>query len=1008
MTALALLLPLLFAPLDEADDQYQVIVGLSNKKMFEMVVDEAQTFLRRHPDHERADHTRYRLGSALFELGRQKEAAPHFRKLLVIAGFEFEAEAAFRLGECELAVERHDQAISSFKRVLGLKKAYLHLPARFFMSEALFQKGDHAAAERAYRTVAAADRKGEYSRDTRYGIAWCAYRLKEYDRALAAIDEFRRNHPGDALAAELQFLAGECHLESGRPKQALSAYRTVKEGPFADAALRGSAFALVEMKEHAAAARQFQALFENHPDSRFAAEALMQSGVQHLQAGNAKQAVKVLSGRRAGDTAELLYWRSRARAEAGDPEGALADVESALAKKPEAELKERCQVARGDLLFDLGRTEDAARAYGQSKSDYALHSAAVASLNDGRFDDARTMAVRFLKQYPDSPYLAQTHLVLGECLLEAGDHGRAAQQFEQAIENGEDRELRVRALSRMSWCMFLAEDMEGAARGFRGVVEAGKDEAIRAEREEALFMLGRTLESGGRTADAVAAWELFLRDYPEGARRPEVLIGLSRLSPDDRATAHLEQLLDGHADHDAAPEALFSLAERLNQAGEREQAERRYRQLVKRFPEHELAGPAHYGLAWCLFEREQYKESAATLRALLERRGLANELKSSGLELLVFAEQKSGNGAGAASAFGRFREVCSAEDRLLATGRAAADALKAGGRLDDADALWRGLSGSGAGSSLSRKARIESAYLELEQGDVAAAEKQIRDAARSGPTDADLAEASFYVAEALFEAGQDAKAVPLYDLAANTEGSPVIDRAHYKAGFARMRTDDLAGAAQCFARLVEEQGKSPLKGEALFLLGEMNYRLNRFDQAIAALSRLRSDHPRHDVLPKGLFRLGLSLCQKKRWQEGEETLTELVRRNPKFEQMAEAELWRGRALMARGNARGARQAFDRVIAMDRSVLSARARLELGRLHYDGGDAEKALSEFLKVSILYGQEAEVAEGLFLAGLCLEKIGDRARARSQYEEIVNKYPRSTFAGDARKRLDELNAF
>ena len=87
---------------------------------------------------------------------------------------------------------------------------------------------------------------------------------------------------------------------------------------------------------------------------------------------------------------------------------------------------------------------------------------------------------------------------------------------------------------------------------------------------------------------------------------------------------------------------------------------------------------------------------------------------------------------------------------------------------------------------------------------------------------------------------------------------------------------------------------------------------------------------------------------------------------PEFENAVEAELWRGRALAARKKTRGARQAFERVIALDRGVLAARARLGLGHMSRDEGDLDEALSQYLKVAFLYAHEAEVSEALYHAG------------------------------------------
>jgi TolA-binding protein len=235
----------------------------------------------------------------------------------------------------------------------------------------------------------------------------------------------------------------------------------------------------------------------------------------------------------------------------------------------------------------------------------------------------------------------------------------------------------------------------------------------------------------------------------------------------------------------------------------------------------------------------------------------------------------------------------------------------------------------------------------------------------------------------------------------------VRDRALYKMGFASLREEKFDDAERCFRTLVEEHKKSELFHESLFLLGESQYRRGDYENAALSLARVLKDAPRHAVRPKALFRLGLAYGGLERWKESAETLAVLVRETPSFENAAEAELARGRALAALGDARSARTAFDRVIALDRGVLSGRAHLEIGRLHQKSGNLDQALSEFLKVAVLYADENAVGEALLAAGEVLEAQGDVERARGQYKELVEKHPDSQFAATARQRMRTIGS-
>jgi TolA-binding protein len=980
---LALALPLL----DDADERYQFAAGLFDKKLYEMAAKENAAFLKQFPDHPKAPLARYRLGCSLFELKRAAEAEPHFRALAGQEGFEYRAEVALRLGQCALQAGRFDEASSMLE--VARARDYLKAPATFLLGETEFRRQRFPEAAARYREALEADPKGELARECEYGLAWCAYRTGQHDEAVQRIQRFLRERAGDPFVAELRFLLGEAHLEAGRAEPALQAYRSVPEGPFHDGALRGAGFARAALGDARGAADEFGRLLELHPKSRFAAEASLHRGIQLLKAGDAPAAREALAA--AGDGPEALYWSAQAESRGGDREGALKTLDRALRAKPPAELAERLQVARGDVLFELGRGEEAARSYERSGSDYALQAAAVASLKEGRTADAARLARQLLQAHPSSRYVPEAHLVIGEALFAEKKYAEAEEAFGAAGDT-------ARAVSRTGWCRFLANDFPGAAGRF---AEVGKRFPDAPEAAEAAFLEGRARLSANDPEGAARAWKRYLEKHPKDERRAEALLALARLERGEVGRARLELLLRDHGDGPHAARALYELAESLYQEGKREPAEARFRELLERSGKSELAPAARYGLAWCLFDRKAFAEAGDLLRLVTRPdSGATDDLRLSALELSIWAEHKAGRADAAVEAFRAFAKLCPDEARRLKAAKTAALALKETGRLDPARALYEELLRTVRDPQVGAQVRVETAYLALDQKKTDEAEVLVREAAKAAPEAPEVAQAFFFVGEARFESGDDGKAVPLYQLAARK--GPVADRALYKEGFARLRMKDTKGATLSFASFVERHPKSDLFGETLFLLGEALFREGRFDEAVPPLERLRKEFPSHDAMPKALFRLGLALARLDRWSDAEAVLADLARRFPKFENLTESELWRGRALAVEGQARGAREAFERVVARDRGVLAARARLELGRLLRAAGDTEQALSEFLKVAVLYAHEEEVAEGLLGAGECMEQLGDSARARGQYQEIVTRYPKTGAAAAAKKRL------
>jgi len=1038
------------APADDADELVQYIDGLADRGLHDMVVREAESFLADHATHTEADRVRYRLATALFESGRTAEAAPQFRTLLGRQQFAYRAEAALRLGQCEMAAERWEPASEALQQVLALKAAYLRLPATFLLAECAFRRADYAGARPLYEEVLEAGRgtSDEDAPAQRHeaaaGLAWCALRLHDLDGAIGAAEALLAEHPADELLLEMHFVRGEALLEAQRPQEAREAYRAVTDGPFHDAALRGEGFASDALGDHAAAAAAFERLLSQHPESRFAGEARLQLGIQRLQAGDAAGAERARGDRELPDDAETLYWRARAQAAAGHHEQALASLDRALTRSPDDTLTGHVHTARGDVLTALGQGAAAAAAYERSGSTAARHAAAVSQLNAGNAEQALQL-VEPLTVAPGAS--AAVHLTHAEALFALERWEQAEAAFEraraggvavagvpatgvaatgssqagdtgQAGDPGRDREPDTDELarieSRLAWCRYLRGDLATAAQRFEALAARWP---TRSEGREALFMAGRCRRGLDQRAEAEAAWRAYLALEPAGERSDEALLALAELVPPAEARRLLEALLASEPPAELAAPALLSLAELLTAQGDAASAEVRYALLVEKYPESAQAPAARYGLAYAQAGRGAHAVAATTLQPLVgptadTARGPVAHAATSGtpaadpglqlaaLELLVFCQHELKDPAAAEAAYRRLERLEPPPERRAAAARSVADAWRVAGQPDRALELLdelAALPGQGAA------ALVEGAWIALDEQALDVAAERLDLALAAAPDEAAVAEASFFLAEALLAAGSSDRALPYYRAAAEAQDSTLGDKALYKQGFLALQSGDTPQAERCFGALVERFPQSELLGEALFLQGEAAYRGGRFEQALPPLQRLLAEQPRHAVLPKARFRLGLSLAELQRWKDAEAELSRLVQQTPDFENLAEAELCRGRCLVAQHQDRPARAALERVLALDKGLLAARARIALGRLALAAGDTDAALSDFLKVVLLCAHDAEVAEAMFLAGTCLEQIGEADRAAEQYRELIDTQPDSPFAAQARARLD-----
>jgi len=82
--------------------------------------------------------------------------------------------------------------------------------------------------------------------------------------------------------------------------------------------------------------------------------------------------------------------------------------------------------------------------------------------------------------------------------------------------------------------------------------------------------------------------------------------------------------------------------------------------------------------------------------------------------------------------------------------------------------------------------------------------------------------------------------------------------------------------------------------------------------------------------------------------------------------------------------------------------AAAAQNHIGEAYYRQRDYRQAMGEFQKTVDGYTQAAQVSEALLKIGLCQRSLGDPARAKASWEQVVKQFPKSDAARQARALL------
>jgi len=147
-----------------------------------------------------------------------------------------------------------------------------------------------------------------------------------------------------------------------------------------------------------------------------------------------------------------------------------------------------------------------------------------------------------------------------------------------------------------------------------------------------------------------------------------------------------------------------------------------------------------------------------------------------------------------------------------------------------------------------------------------------------------------------------------------------------------------------------------------------------------------------------------SLVGVKRWQDALSRAESLKAELPADDlAVAELDFACGRALLGLARPEDARTAFQAVIdARKGGDLAAQAQLLRGETYFHQDRFREALTEFLKVDILYNAPRWQAAALLEAGKVYERLAQWGDAAETYERLCSRFPDDPHIPEANARL------
>jgi TolA-binding protein len=1002
---------------DQALDDYNLGLQLFKQGRWAQAADIFRKFLRDHGEHPRAPLAKLHLGLALLNQSEFKSAREVLRQFVKEHPEDPNvAQARFRVAECSYLLNELPAAKTELEAYLKDHPddpfAARALP---YLGDVQLRLNDAAAAEQTFAKAVERFPEGPLVDDARFGWAKALEAQNQHEAALARYRELAKGTGPRAADAQLQI------------------------------GLRQ-----VEQQQYAEAATTFRELAQRFPQSPLAVEARLNAGNALYRAGQFAEAAREFAQAEAVPAHAVTagYWRGRSLKEAGDYARAADLFKSLAAKAAQHPLAETILYQQGTCERLAGRGTAARKSFLEvvarfpqgDLADDALHCAAELAIEAGDLAAAEELLKQFAQNYPESGLRMYQELLKGRLALvrasKAGDAAAAEADYAIAAAHCEqvlNHSTRPQTRAQARYYLALTRQMQGQhPQALETLAPLIAELESLPELVDALVLQADSWLHVDQPESAVTALERYFTLAPKGRQLGRALsLGVqahAKLGQTSAAQTMLERLAREFPKSPAHLNALLHLAEAADARQDWPAAERLYRQLLglaedgehklfalrglgfvlhrqkefaaaselfaeigRTFGAHRLAAEAAYYHAECLREAGQLAEAAAAFAAAFERRAPMTPAATGEEQRPPFVFvyraglqaartwRRLGNVPEAHQAYAALLEKFPRPEQLDRVLDEWAMLNYEAERFSEADALFRRLLAETPHSELADNARLNLAESDLLAGKLDEARAQFEALLASDQSDNEVRERSQFQlvvlsleqrrwSEVRERAERFLKEYP------DSADRNYMQYCGWEARLAEPQSppQDLEALRKELQARIEAEAPSPVPSwwpRLWVLLAEAQFRLKDYD-----------------ALPQ--------------------TLADLKQRFPQAPQVYQVEEVLGRGFKQQARFDEARQAFERVLAHPaafRTETAAKAQFLIGETYLLEEKWSDAFLAYQKVYVSYKFPEWQAEALLQAGKCDEQLGQWADAVKTYTQMLEEFPQSSRAAEARKRLD-----
>ncbi|QGJ70656.1 Hypothetical protein PBC10988_23540 [Planctomycetales bacterium 10988] len=1024
---------------DAASRQYAAAAALHNKQLFELAIEEWQTFLKDNPQDERIPAAYHYLGIAQVQTQQYVEAIENLKKVVEnYPEFKQLDDSYLHLGIAQYSaatsgdVDQYEAAVDSFQTYEQKYPEAQFLPqALYYRAECLYALGEKEGAILAYQAFAKKFSDNPLASEVAYALG---VTLEESGKSGQAADQyasFLKDFPKSELTGEVHYRLADILASEEKTQQAADQFAKASASsqfPLADYALLRQASLLEESKEYAQAEKAYKSFSQRFPDSKYMSQATLGHGrMLYLlnQTEECRTVLLPLSQAFEDESPAACHLIAKSYLFDKNFTEALTTSEYGLVLEGIEDSKywAPLQMDRADSLYGMpSLKKDAPRAYRKvfsSSPDHplaaeALYMASFTSLELTNYAEAQKDAELFLKEFPDSSYRPDVLYIAGESALLQEEYKKSPPFYEELISDFPQHQLAEQATIRLALNYYLDKSYGNVVKTSNRYLPVAGTPAAQAE---LMYLTGRAQSEMQEFSAAVSSLRKSLEASPQWKQADETWLVLAHTLEQqgklDEAGEAYRQLLETFPKSALRTNAQLRFAEMLDRQGSYQAAEQQYKALAETAKEPDLQLRGFFGWGWSAYSQGKYQQAIKAFSeviALAPRSDLAFE---SHYPRAIAYQQ-----------LGQFQAAIDDIDRFLQSNPGvteAADAryvmalcqIQQNNNLAAVQTLQTLLQ-ENPGYQSADKVYYELGWAYQAEDQMKQSVAAFRTLAEKFPESPSAAEAWYHVGEAAYQEEQYADAAKAFSKAVGKGESPdLAEKAYHKWGWSLYLEDEYQSAASQFAKQVQLYPQGSLAIDGRFMKGECLFKAADYEPALEAFNQvLKTSKLAQAPTVENFEQLALlhsaqasARLEKPDWELSVERAEELIEAFPKSAYLAEAAFAKAWAQENMQQYDEALKTYEEVTDYSRGEIAARARFMRGEVYFTQKEHKQAIREFFKAAYSYSYPEWAAPALYEAGRCFEVLNQPSQAKRIYQELISKYSDNDKVELAKSRLQAL---